>query len=109
MLTQEAVIKKLYEQGEEFEKAFSRKQYAKAKNIYDTAERVALFIELPQEHMRAIFQSQGETEDRNAKPVWGVFDQTDVRKAYEECIKQNKGFEVKPYEETYFGNKKGTV
>ena len=109
MLTQEAVIKKLYEQGDKFEEAFSRKQYAKAKNIYDTAERVALFIELPQEHMRAIFQSQGESEDRNAKPVWGVFNQTDVRKAYEECIKKNKGFEVKPYEETYFGNKKGTV
>ena len=103
MLTQEEIIQKLYDSGKAFDKAMARKMYAKAKNIYDTAERVALFVEVPQEHMRALFQNQSDSEERNAKPEWGVFDQDDVKKAYAECIKQNKGFEVKPYDETYFG------
>lgn len=40
MLTQEQIRKKLYASAEQFKAAYIAKQYARAKNIYDTAERV---------------------------------------------------------------------
>ena len=103
MLTAEQIREKLYESAKEFESAYMEKKYAKAKNIYDTAERVALFIDLPQEDRKKLFMNQSDDEDKNAVPVWGVFNQDHVRKSYMECIKQNKGFETKPYEETFYG------
>lgn len=98
MLTAEQIREKLYASAQKFDAA-----YAKAKNIYDTAERVALFIDLPQEDRKKLFMNQSDDEDKNAVPVWGVFNQDHVRKSYMECIKQNKGFETKPYEETFYG------
>lgn len=103
MLTAEQIRDKLYVSAQQFEEAYMRKQYAKAKNIYDTAERVALFVDLPQEDRKKLFLNQSDSDERDAQPVWGAFNQDWVRRAYIESIKQNKGFEVKPYEETYFG------
>lgn len=103
MLTAEQIRDKLYASAQQFEEAYMRKQYAKAKNIYDTAERVALFIDLPWEDRKKLFMNQNDSEERDAQPVWGAFDQDRVRRAYIECIKRNKGFETKPYEETFYG------
>ncbi|WP_202192983.1 hypothetical protein [Roseburia faecis] len=103
MLTAEQIRDKLYASAQQFEEAYMRKQYAKAKNIYDTAERVALFVDLPQEDRKKLFMDQSDSDERDAQPIWGAFNQDWVRRAYIECIKRNEGFEVKPYEETYFG------
>lgn len=103
MLTAEQIRDKLYASAGQFEEAYMRKQYAKAKNIYDTAERVALFVDLPQEDRKKLFMNQNDSDERDAQPVWGAFNQDWVRRAYIECIKQNKGFEEKQYKETYFG------
>ena len=103
MLTQEEIIKKLYDSAKAFEDAFRKKQYARAKNIYDTAERVAVFVDIPPTHMQMLFMSQGDSEDKGTSTKWGAFNQDEVRKAYEECIKENQCFETKKYEETYFG------
>lgn len=103
MLTQEQIREKLYASAQQFNEAYAKKQFAKAKNIYDTAERVALFVDLPQEDKAKLFMNQSDQEERDAQPIWGAFNQDWVRRAYIECIKQNKGFESKKYEETNFG------
>lgn len=105
MLTQEEIRDKLYQSAQQFRDAYMAKQYARAKNIYDTAERVALFVNLPMEDRRKLFMSQTESDNKDAKPEWGAFDQDWVRDAYMQCIKANKTFDTKRYEDTSYGNK----
>lgn len=105
MLTQEQIREKLYASAEQFKAAYIAKQYARAKNIYDTAERVALFVDLPMDDRRKLFLSQTESDDKDAKPEWGAFDQDWVRDAYMQCIKANETFDTKRYEDTRYGNK----
>ena len=69
MLTQEQIRKKLYASAEQFKDAYMAKQYARAKNIYDTAERVALFVDLPMDDRRKLFMSQTESDNKDAKPI----------------------------------------
>ena len=94
MLTQEEIRDKLYESAEQFEDAYYARQYARAKNIYDTAEKVALFVELEPKDRNKLFMNQAD-EDAEL-PEWGAFNQDHVRRAYMECIKANQTFEVKP-------------
>lgn len=105
MLTQEQIREKLYASAEQFKAAYIAKQYARAKNIYDTAERVALFVDLSMDDRRKLFMSQTESDDKDAKPEWGAFDQDWVRDAYMQCIKINQTFDQKRYEDTNYGNK----
>ena len=49
--------------------------------------------------------SQTESDDKDAKPEWGAFDQDWVRDAYMQCIKAGQTFEVKKYEDTVYGKK----
>ena len=105
MLTQEQIRAKLYESADQFKSAYMAKQYARAKNIYDTAERVALFVDLSPDDRKKLFMSQNNSDDKDAKPIWGAFDQDWVRDAYMQCIKANKTFEVKKYEDTVYGKK----
>ena len=105
MLTQEQIREKLYASAEQFRAAYIAKQYARAKNIYDTAERVALFVDLSMDDRRKLFMSQTESDDKDAKPEWGAFDQDWVRDAYMQCIKAKQTFEQKRYEDTNYGNK----
>ena len=105
MLTQEEIRDKLYQSAQQFRDAYMAKQYARAKNIYDTAERVALFVNLPMEDRRKLFMSQTESDNKDEKPEWGAFDQDWVRDAYMQCIKANKTFDTKRYEDTSYGNK----
>lgn len=105
MLTQEQIRKKLYASAEQFKDAYMAKQYARAKNIYDTAERVALFVDLPMDDRRKLFMSQNDSDDKDAKPIWGAFNQDMVRDAYMQCIKAGQTFEVKKYEDTVYGKK----
>lgn len=94
MLTQKEIRDKLYQSADQFEDAYRNKQYARAKNIYDTAERVALFVNLELEDRKKLFMNQSQDDDK--QPEWGAFNQDHVRRAYMECIKSNQTFEVKP-------------
>ena len=105
MLTQEQIRDKLYKTAEQFENAYWAKDYARAKNLYETAERVALFVELPQEDRKKLFMNQLDNGDKNALPVWGAFNMDHMRKAYIECIKKNQTFDSKRPEQTYYGSK----
>lgn len=105
MLTQEQIRKKLYESAEQFKDAYMAKQYARAKNIYDTAERVALFVDLSMDDRHKLFMNQTESDDKDAKPEWGAFNQDMVRDAYMQCIKANQTFDTKKYEDTVYGKK----
>ena len=105
VLTQEQIRKKLYASAEQFKDAYMAKQYARAKNIYDTAERVALFVDLPMDDRRKLFMSQNDSNDKDAKPIWGAFNQDMVRDAYMQCIKAGQTFEMKKYEDTVYGKK----
>ena len=70
MLTQEEIRDKLYESAEQFEDAYYARQYARAKNIYDTAEKVALFVELEPKDRNKLFMNQAD-EDAEL-PAWGA-------------------------------------
>lgn len=103
MLTQEQIRKKLYASAEQFKDAYMAKQYARAKNIYDTAERVALFVDLPADDRKKLFMAQNDSDDKDAKPEWGAFNQDMVRDAYMQCIKANQTFDTKKYADTVYG------
>ena len=105
MLTQEEIRDKLYQSAQQFRDTYMAKQYARAKNIYDTAERVALFVDLPMDDRRKLFMSQNNSDDKDAKPIWGAFNQDMVRDAYMQCIKAGQTFEMKKYEDTVYGKK----
>ncbi len=74
----------------EFMVYYRNKDYGRAKNCYDTARTVAVFVELSEKEMMELF---GDREQE----VEGKFKEEYVQKAYWECIKANKTFEVKPY------------
>ncbi len=101
MLTQEQIEKKLFQYAEEFEQLYIQKNYFAAKNRYETAERVAMFVDY--EGRDKLFMSQGEDRDEN--PIWGAFNQDHVSKAYLECIKRGQTYDNKTYEQTYYGQK----
>lgn len=90
--TAQAVIK-LRKKAEEFNQCYKAGNYARAKYIYDTCERVALFLEAEQDLMQELFGYSPE-EDA-AEPL---FSQEKARKCYLECaVKADKGFEHRTY------------
>ena len=82
---------KLYRQPEIFRDQYYRKEWAAAKNTYDTAVKVALFMELPEEERNKLFGSrQGYPEH----VIEGLFPEAMVDKVYLECVvKRNLGRE----------------
>ena len=96
MLKTEDIRKKVYHQADMFSHYFRRKEYAQAKAAYDTARTVAVFCELEETDMKALFGDRpyiGENEEAST----GLFKEEDVQKAYLECIKKNQTFENKIY------------
>lgn len=94
MLSTAQIEIKLRKKAEEFNECFSSKNYAKAKNIFDTAQRVALFIEADRELMWELF---GDNPSDDAKEP--LFDAEKARKCYlEVAVKGNGGFENKKYQ-----------
>ncbi len=78
----------------QFEEAFYRKDWFRAKYIYDSAIAIGLFLELP-EHARA--EVFGSRQDER-RPVEGMFSQRMVDHAMRECvIKDRLGFECVVY------------
>lgn len=83
---------------EQFRILFAQKKYAQAKYVYDTALRVASFLELDKEKVRDLFGhgSKGEEEDEDSPD--GFFPREDVKRCYEECcVKRDMGQENMAY------------
>lgn len=82
---------KLYRQPERFKEQYYNKEWAAAKNTYDTAVKVALFMELPEEERNRLFGSRQEYPEH---VIEGLFPEAMVDKVYLECVvKRNLGFE----------------
>lgn len=54
---------KLHAMGIRFQKLYEEKKYAQAKYLYDTAHRVAVFLDLPGKEMRILFGNGEGDED----------------------------------------------
>ena len=85
------LVAKLYRMPEQFKEQYRNKEWAAAKYTYDTAVRVALFMELQEEERNKLCGSrQGYPE----YVIQGLFPEQMVDKVYLECVvKRDLGFE----------------
>lgn len=85
------LMAKLYRMPGQFREQYYAKEWPAAKNTYDTAVKVALFMELPEEERNRLFGSrQGYPE----KVIEGLFPEAMVDKVYLECVvKRDLGHE----------------
>lgn len=97
MLTAEQIREKIFLKAEEFKSYAIEKKWSSAKYAYDSASRMAVFMELPESDLVALFGNRAYREDDSEPVVDGIFDETTVIRAYDECIKENKTFEIQPY------------
>ena len=85
MLSNEEIIKRLYEQPDKFMKAMSRKEYANATFTAYIAECVCLFCDVPRNVRTELFG------DRHAEPpIDGLFPEHLVIKANDQMILSHK-------------------
>ena len=78
-------LNKLLDMPKQFLDAYHKKDWARAKYIYDTAIRVALFLEIPVQLRSELFGISAENE----KEIQGDFPRDIVSKVMEECIVKN--------------------
>lgn len=97
MLTAEQIREKIFRRAEEFKEYAMQKEWSRAKYAYDSASRMAVFMELPESDLAMLFGNRAYREDDREPVERGMFDEELVIRAYDECIKQNRTFEVKPY------------
>lgn len=97
MLSAEEIREKIFRKAEDFRKHFCEKKWSQAKHDYDTASSMAVFMELEEDDMAALFGSRPYLEDDREEAADGLFREAEVEKAYWECIKRNQTYEVKPY------------
>lgn len=90
MKTEYEIRQALRQLPDEFKIYLKNKDYARAKNCYDTARTIALFVELGEKEMLELF---GDKE----QDIEGRFKEAEVQKVYWECIKVHKTDELKPY------------
>lgn len=87
----EYLMTKLYRMPERFREQYNNKEWAAAKYTYDTAVRVALFMELPEKERNRLF---GDRQEYPEHVIEGLFPEWMVDKVYLECtVKRNLGFE----------------
>lgn len=96
MLTAEEIRGKIFARAEDFKQFFREKKWSQAKYAYDSASRMAVFMELPESDMAILFGNRPYKDDDD--PIKrGLFDEESVQKTYDECIRANRTFEVQPY------------
>ena len=87
-------INKLLDMPKEFIDAYHKKEWFLAKNIYDTAIRVAMFLELPAPLKHQMFGISAENEDE----IQGDFPRDIVSKVFEKCVVENSlGYDCMVY------------
>lgn len=79
MLTAAEIERKLFGQAECFETCMRAKDYPRAKQTYDIARDVALFVGLEEEKRLQLFGTRQQDP-----PIEGMFKEDDVQKAYYE-------------------------
>lgn len=97
MLTAEQIREKIFTRAEDFRQYFKDKKWSQAKYAYDSASRMAVFMELPEADMAVLFGNRAYREDDREQIVNGLFNEEAVIRAYDECIRENRTFEVQPY------------
>ena len=85
MLSENEILKKLYEQPKIFYEHMAKKEYAQASYCAQTARAIAVFIELNEEQLIELFGTRQYDE-----PIEGLFREESVMKADEWCIFHNK-------------------
>lgn len=94
MLDNKAILDKLYSLPLLFKAYMERKDYAHAKNCYDTARTVAVFIDLDEQGIKELFGKRGE---RGEIITQGLFSEECVQLAYWKCIQRNETHEKRQY------------
>lgn len=97
MLTAEQIRAKIFRRAEDFKEYSREKKWSNAKYAYDSASMMAVFMELPESDLAVLFGNRAYREDESEPVLNGLFDEATVAKVYDECIKANRTFEVKPY------------
>ena len=92
MLTERQMRNKLYEYAEMFRGAYMRKEWARAKLLYFTAQNVALFLEMSEQELAELFGNRPYKDDREDF-VDGLFPEHEVERASWECIRINKTYD----------------
>lgn len=86
MLTERQIRNKLHEYADQFRGACLRKEWARAKSLYVTAQRIAVFLELPEQDLSELFGNRAYKDDRE-DPVDGLFPEHEVERASWECVR----------------------
>ena len=97
MLTAEQIREKIFRSAEEFKQHYRQKQWSRAKHAYDRASAMAVFMELPESDLAVLFGNRAYREDDRESVEKGLFDEELVIRAYDECCRMNRTFEMKPY------------
>lgn len=94
MLTQEEIIKKLYEQPNKFYKEFFQKHYGAASLTAFAARIVANFVELDEEKMIELFGTR-----QADKPIEGLIKEDDAIMADWKTVLLHRTLQEQTYEE----------
>ena len=84
--SQDYFTAKFLRMPEEFKEAYYKKDWFLAKNIYDRAIYIGLFLEIPEQIRIQVFGSR--QDERN--PVDGLFNEYMVHKVMDECVIHNR-------------------
>lgn len=95
MLEGKALMDKLHEQPDIFKVHMRNREYSCAKACYDTVRDVLVFLEADGKTMQDFFGERGE---RGVTLKEGLFRESEVQKAYYECIRKGDTYENKRYE-----------
>ncbi len=92
MLTERQIRNKLYEYADQFRGAYMRKEWARAKSLYVTAQRIAVFLEMPEQDLSELFGNRAYKDDRE-ELVDGLFPEREVERASWECVRIHKTYD----------------
>lgn len=91
----EHLNQKLLEMPVKFNRHCTKKEWLSAKITYETAVKVADFMEIPMEKRFQLFGNRAYKEDWEEK-IEGLFREEKVLKVYEECVVK-RSFESSQY------------
>lgn len=92
MLTEKQIRDKLHEYADQFRGAYMRREWARAKLLYDAAREVAVFMELPEQDLSELFGNRPYKDDREDL-MDGLFPEHEVERASWECIRIHRTYD----------------
>ncbi len=97
MLSAEQIREKIFGRAEDFREYIRQKNWSAAKYAYFSASTMAVFMELSETDMTVLFGNRAYREDDREPIEAGLFDEDSVIRAYDECIRANRTFEIQQY------------